>query len=100
MARLFAMHNVDVTIITTPANATLFQTSIDCDSSRGRAIRTHLVKFPQIPGLPHGLEIIDVDTHQDYQGLLIQGLFLLKDNFQQLIRDMKPDFIVTDRYCC
>jgi soyasapogenol B glucuronide galactosyltransferase len=100
MARLFAMHNVDVTIITTPANATLFQTSIDRDSSRGRAIRTHLVKFPQIPGLPHGLEIIDVDTHQDYQGLLIQGLFLLKDNFQQLIRDMKPDFIVTDRYCC
>jgi soyasapogenol B glucuronide galactosyltransferase len=69
MARLFAMHNVDVTIITTPANATLFQTSIDRDSSCGRAIRTHLVEFPQIPGLPHGLEIIDVDTANDYQGL-------------------------------
>ncbi|KAK2431601.1 soyasapogenol B glucuronide galactosyltransferase [Trifolium repens] len=98
MARLFAMHNVDVTIITTPANVTLFQTSIDRDSSRGRAIRTHLVKFPQIPGLPHGVEMIDVDTANDFQELLFQGLFLLKENFQQLIRDMKPDFIVTDMF--
>ncbi|GAU51965.1 hypothetical protein TSUD_417550 [Trifolium subterraneum] len=98
MARLFAMHNVDVTIITTPANATLFQTSIDRDSSRGRAIRTHLVNFPQIPGLPHGLEIIDADTPQDSSKLFYQGLLLLQENFQQIIRDMKPDFIVTDMF--
>ncbi|KAK2431599.1 soyasapogenol B glucuronide galactosyltransferase [Trifolium repens] len=98
MARLFAMHNVDVTIITTPANATLFQTSIDRDSSCGRAIRTHLVKFPQIPGLPHGLEIIDVDTPQVMSSKLYEGLLLLKDNFQEIIRDMKPDFIVTDMF--
>ncbi|GAU42521.1 hypothetical protein TSUD_376490 [Trifolium subterraneum] len=97
MARLFAMHNVDVTIITTPANAT-FQTSIYNDSSRGRAIRIHLVKFPQIPGLPHGLENVDADTPQDMNSKIYQGLLLLKDDFQQLIRDMKPDFIVTDMF--
>nr|AFK36925.1 unknown [Lotus japonicus] len=45
-ARLFAMHGVDVTIITTPANATIFQTSIDRDSARGHSIRTRVVKFP------------------------------------------------------
>ncbi|GAU42924.1 hypothetical protein TSUD_283470 [Trifolium subterraneum] len=98
MARLFAMHNVDVTIITTPANATHFQTSIDRDSSRGRAIRTHLVKFPQIPGLPLGLESVDAETPKDISSKIYQGLFLLKDNFQQLFRDMKPDFIVTDMF--
>ncbi|GAU12394.1 hypothetical protein TSUD_253450 [Trifolium subterraneum] len=96
MARLFAMNNVDVTVITTPANATLFQTSIDRDSSRGRAIRIHLVKFPQIPGLPHGLESLDADTPQDMSSKIYQGLFLLKENFQQLY--MKPDFIVTDMF--
>ncbi|KAJ1398794.1 UDP-glucuronosyl/UDP-glucosyltransferase [Sesbania bispinosa] len=46
MARLFALHGVDVTILITSHNATIFQKSIDLDFSRGRSIRTHLIEFP------------------------------------------------------
>ncbi|KAH1190566.1 Soyasapogenol B glucuronide galactosyltransferase [Glycine max] len=49
IARLFAMHGVGVTVISISANAAIFQSSIDSDSTRGRSIRTHLVKFPPLP---------------------------------------------------
>ncbi|WVZ12570.1 hypothetical protein V8G54_017100 [Vigna mungo] len=53
---LFAMHGVDVTIITTPQNATIFQKSVDLDS-------THLVTFPAAEvGLPPGIESFNADT--------------------------------------
>jgi len=98
IARLFAMHGVDVTIITTPANAAIFQTSIDRDSSRGRSIRTHVVKFPQVPGLPQGMESFNADTPKDIISKISQGLTILQEQFSQLFRDMKPDFIVTDMF--
>ncbi|KAJ1442501.1 UDP-glycosyltransferase family, conserved site [Sesbania bispinosa] len=98
IARLLAMHGVDVTIITTTANATTFQTSIDRDSSRGHPIRTHVVKFRQIDGLPEGMESINASTPKDLQFKISQGLSILQGIFQQLFRDLKPDFIVTDMF--
>ncbi|KAJ1442503.1 UDP-glycosyltransferase family, conserved site [Sesbania bispinosa] len=95
-ARLFAMHGVDVTIITTTANATTIQTSIDRDSSRGHPIRIHVVKFPQIDGLPEGMETINASTPKDLMSKIYEGLSNLQGIFQQLFRDLKPDFIVTD----
>ncbi|TKY70599.1 Soyasapogenol B glucuronide galactosyltransferase [Spatholobus suberectus] len=57
MAKLFALHGIDVTIITTTQNATIFQKFIDLDVSCGRLIRTHVVKFPAAKvGLPGGLK--------------------------------------------
>nr|7C2X_A Chain A, Glycosyltransferase [Glycyrrhiza uralensis] len=97
-ARIFAMHGVDVTIITTPANAAAFQTSIDHDSSRSRSIKTHIVPFPQVPGLPQGFERLDADTPQHLLPKIYQGLSILQEQFQQLFREMRPDFIVTDMY--
>ncbi|KAJ1442502.1 UDP-glycosyltransferase family, conserved site [Sesbania bispinosa] len=97
-ARLFAMHGVDVTIITTTANATTIQTSIDRDSSRGHPIRIHVVKFPQIDGLPEGMETINASTPKDLMSKIYEGLSNLQGIFQQLFRDLKPDFIVTDMY--
>jgi hypothetical protein len=41
-ARLFARHGVSVTIITTTANALLFQRAIDCDANSGHQINTHV----------------------------------------------------------
>ncbi|KAJ1442504.1 UDP-glycosyltransferase family, conserved site [Sesbania bispinosa] len=98
IARLFSMHGVDVTIITTTANATTFQTSVDRDSSRGHPIQTHVVKFPQIDGLPEGMESINASTPKDLQSKISQGLSILQGIFQQLFRDLKPDFIVTDMF--
>lgn len=73
------MHGVDVTVMTTPAIAAIFQTSIDRDSTRGgRAIWTHLVEFPQLPGLPEGLETINADTPQHVRTKLMEDLSILK----------------------
>lgn len=98
MARLFAIHGVDVTIITTPANAAVFQSSIDRDSSRGRPIRTHVVKFPQVPGLPEGIETINADTPPLLTMKISEALSILQGQYQELFRVMKPDFIVTDMF--
>ncbi|KAK7343356.1 hypothetical protein VNO77_12026 [Canavalia gladiata] len=98
IARIFAMHGVDVTIITTPANAAVFQSSIDRDSNRGHSIRTHVVKFPQIAGLPEGMESINAATPKDMSTKISEGVSMLQGEFRQLFRDMQPDFIVTDMF--
>nr|AMQ26114.1 UDP-glycosyltransferase 41 [Pueraria montana var. lobata] len=98
IARIFAMHGVDVTIITTPANAAVFQSSIDRDSSRGRSIRTHVVKFPQVPGLPQGMESFNASTPTDMVAKISHALSTLEGQFRQVFRDMKPDFIVSDMF--
>lgn len=99
MARLFALHGVDVTIITTAKNATVFQKSIDLDSSRGRPIRTHVVNFPAAKvGLPVGIEAFNVDTPREMIAKVYMGLALLQPEFEQLFKDLKPDFIVTDMF--
>ncbi|KAL9327639.1 hypothetical protein ACSQ67_002642 [Phaseolus vulgaris] len=99
MARLFAMHGVDVTIITTPGNATVFQKSVDLDSTRGRSIRTHLVNFPAAQvGLPPGIETFNVDTPPEMVPRIYMGLAILQPCFEQLFHDLRPDFIVTDMF--
>ncbi|CAJ1977605.1 unnamed protein product [Sphenostylis stenocarpa] len=98
MARLFAMHGVDVTVITTPANAAVFQSSIERDSSRGHLIRSHVVKFPQIPGLPEGVETINANTPPDLRTKIGEALSILQVQFQELFRLLQPDFIVTDMF--
>ncbi|KAK7343355.1 hypothetical protein VNO77_12025 [Canavalia gladiata] len=98
IGRIFAMQGVDVTIITTPANAAVFQSSIDRDSNRGHSIRTHVVKFPQIDGLPEGMESINASTPKDMAPKIYEGLSILEGQFRQLFRDMQPDFIVTDMF--
>ncbi|KAK7280559.1 hypothetical protein RJT34_25623 [Clitoria ternatea] len=99
IARIFAVHGgVEVTIIATTANAIIFQSSIDRDANRGHSIRTHVVKFPQVPGLPQGMESINSSTPKDMAYKVSEGLSLLKGEFQQLFRDMKPDFIVSDMF--
>ncbi|KAK7343359.1 hypothetical protein VNO77_12029 [Canavalia gladiata] len=98
MARIFAMQGVDVTIITTPANVAVFQSSIDRDSSRGYSIRTHVVKFPEVAGLPEGMESINAATPKDIVSKIFEGVALFKGQFHQILRDMQPDFIVTDMF--
>ncbi|CAJ1929521.1 unnamed protein product [Sphenostylis stenocarpa] len=99
MARLFAMQGVDVTIITTPQNANVFQKSVDLDSSRGRLIRTHVVNFPAAEvGLPPGIETLNLDTPREMISRIYMTLALLQPQFEQLFHHLRPDFIVTDMF--
>jgi len=99
IARIFAMHGVDVTIITTPQNATVFQKSVDLDSSRGRSIRTHLLNFPAAEvGLPPGIETFNADTPPEMAPRIYMGLAILQPRIEQLFHDLRPDFIVSDMF--
>ncbi|KAK7339985.1 hypothetical protein VNO77_20676 [Canavalia gladiata] len=96
-ARLFARYGVNVTIITTHANALTFQKAIDSDFSCGYHIRTQVVPFPAAQvGLPDGVENIKDGTSLKMLGKLGQGISMLEGQIEPLIQDLKPDCLVTD----
>ncbi|CAJ2670881.1 soyasapogenol B glucuronide galactosyltransferase-like protein [Trifolium pratense] len=96
-ARLFAKHGVNVTIITTHANASTFQKSIDSDFNSGYSIRTQLIQFPSAQvGLPEGVENIKDGTSLEMLGKISRGIFMLQNPIEVLFKDLQPDCIVTD----
>ena len=97
-ARLFAMHGVNVTIVTTSANALLFQKSIDRDANSGHQIKTHVLQFPSAQvGLPDDIENFNTATSlTDMVPKLFLGQSLLKKPIEQIFQDMQPDCIVSD----
>ncbi|KAH7520219.1 hypothetical protein FEM48_Zijuj08G0121100 [Ziziphus jujuba var. spinosa] len=98
-ARVFAMHDVDVTIILTPANASLFQENIDRDVLAGHRIRIHSIPFPSAEvGLPQGIESLNTITSMEMAGQLYNSLQLLRNPIEQLLHDQRPDCIVADMF--
>ncbi|CAL5192396.1 unnamed protein product [Lathyrus oleraceus] len=96
-ARLFAKHGVNVTIINTHANALPFQKSIDSDFNSGYSIKTQLIHFPSSQvGLPEGVENVKDGTNSEILGKIIQGIWMLQDQIEILLRDLQPDCIITD----
>ncbi|CAL5193517.1 unnamed protein product [Lathyrus oleraceus] len=96
-ARLFAKHGVNVTIITTHANASTFQKSIDSDFSSGYSIKTQLIQFPSLQvGLPDGVENIKDGTSIEMFGKISHGISMLQDPIEILFQDLQPDCVVTD----
>ncbi|RHN46590.1 putative soyasapogenol B glucuronide galactosyltransferase [Medicago truncatula] len=96
-ARLFAKHGVNVTIILTHANASRFQKSIDSDVSLGYSIKTQLLQFPSAQvGLPEGIENMNDATSREMLSKVTRGVWMLKDSFEVLFKDLQPDCIVTD----
>ena len=96
-ARLFAKHGVNVTIITTHANASTFQKSIDSDISSGYSIKTQLLKFPSAQvGLPDGFENIKDATSPEMYFKITRGVGMLQDSIEVLFKELQPDCIVTD----
>ncbi|MED6116813.1 hypothetical protein PIB30_103693 [Stylosanthes scabra] len=99
IARVLAMHGVDVTIIAPPVAASLFQSSVDGDSSLGRSIRTHVVKFPAAEvGLPDGVEIFNAGTPPDMIAKIAKALQLLEKEIEKLLEQLQADCIVTDMF--
>ncbi|GAU17177.1 hypothetical protein TSUD_178070 [Trifolium subterraneum] len=96
-ARLFAKHGVNVTIITTRANALTFQKTIDSDFNSGYSIKTQLIQFPSAQvGLPDNVENIKDVTSFEMFGKIGHGLWMLQDPIEVLFHDLQPDCIVTD----
>jgi len=96
-ARLFAKHGVKVTIITTHANASTFQKTIDSDFSLGYSIKTELIEFPSAQvGLPDGVENLKDGTSSEILGKINRGISMLRDPIEVLFQELQPDCIVTD----
>ncbi|XP_045797455.1 soyasapogenol B glucuronide galactosyltransferase-like [Trifolium pratense] len=98
-ARLFAKHGVNVTIITTQANALLFKKFIDNDIISGYSIKTQLIKFPSAQvGLPEGIENVKDGTSLEMLGKIGHGISLLQEQIEILFHDLQPDCIVSDMF--
>jgi len=98
-ARIFAKHGVNVTIITTQANALLFKKAIDNDTSCGYSIRTCVIQFPSAQvGLPEGVENIKDGTSLEMLGKIGHGILMLQDQIEILFQDLQPDCIVSDMF--
>ncbi|XP_058739780.1 soyasapogenol B glucuronide galactosyltransferase-like [Vicia villosa] len=98
-ARLFAKHGVNVTIITTQANALLFKKAIDSDLLSGYSIKTSVIQFPSSQvGLPDGVENVKDGTSLEMLGKISQGISMLKDQIEILFQDLQPDCIVSDMF--
>ena len=99
VARLFASHGVDVTIIATTANAAIFQKAIDRDSKAGNRIRTHVLPFPSAQvGLPEGFENWNAAVSEEMCNAISLGIFLLREPIERLFREARLDCIVSDMF--
>ncbi|KAF5784117.1 putative UDP-glucuronosyl/UDP-glucosyltransferase, UDP-glycosyltransferase family [Helianthus annuus] len=98
-ARVFAARGVRSTIITTVHNALLFQASVDRDTAAGHPISIHTVTFPSSEvGLPVGMEAISSAPTQEIAGAVFRGMMMLQPTFEQVIRDLVPDCILSDLF--
>ncbi|XVF41555.1 hypothetical protein PTKIN_Ptkin01aG0288900 [Pterospermum kingtungense] len=97
MARLFAGHEVKVTIVTTPLNSLLFADIIQRDKDLGFDIETRALKFPAAEvGLPEGCENVSFITSQEMTSKFIKAVNLLQQPLQQLLEELRPDCLVAD----
>lgn len=94
IARLFAAHGVTSTIITTPCNALLYQSSVEIDG-----LPVHMLTF-ELPaalvGLPEGIENLADITHPEMAAKLYEALMLSRYSIESMLRDIRPDCIVGD----
>ncbi|MCD7448180.1 hypothetical protein HAX54_039136 [Datura stramonium] len=99
-ARLFALHGLKVTIITTPYNALLFESSIDNDRLvSGCNITIQTLQFPSDEvGLPVGVENFIASPSMEIAGKVHHGFVLLQKPMEQLIRQLNPNCIVSDMF--
>ncbi|XP_049398428.1 nuatigenin 3-beta-glucosyltransferase-like isoform X7 [Solanum stenotomum] len=99
IARLFASHGVKVSIITTPYNAILFESSIDHATELGHEIFVHKLKFPSAEvGIPEGIENFSAVTSKEMAIGVFMGIPLLQKPMESLIFELRPHCIVSDMF--
>lgn len=95
-ARLFSHRGVNVTIITTHHNASLFRSSIDDDDARS-IISIHTLRFPSTEvGLPEGIENFSSTYSPETAAKIFYAISLLKKPMEDKIREIRPDCIFSD----
>ncbi|XP_050208847.1 scopoletin glucosyltransferase-like [Mercurialis annua] len=105
MANLFSSHGVKSTIITTPLNAQTISKKIQKSKDLGFDIGIRTLKFPAVEGgLPEGCENMDVIISNENQNgkdsimKFFLAISMLQEPFENLIRELKPDCLVSDAF--
>ncbi|KAK7382065.1 hypothetical protein VNO80_00741 [Phaseolus coccineus] len=97
LARLIAARGHHVTIVTTPANAQLFQKTIHDDIASGHHIRVHLIKFPNTHvGLPEGVENLVSATTSATAGKIHMAAHLIQSEVEAALKESPPDVFIPD----
>ncbi|KAJ3684999.1 hypothetical protein LUZ61_014163 [Rhynchospora tenuis] len=107
VARLFALHGVKCTILTTPGNVTYIETAIEQTNEYLKSknepglvpISISLIPFPSAEvGLPDGTENISVFSSPEIQHKFFQAFSLLEKPFEQKLKEIIPDAFVSDTF--
>ncbi|MCE5166251.1 hypothetical protein HAX54_016443 [Datura stramonium] len=95
-ARLFAHRGVNVSILTTHHNASLFRSSIDGDDTRS-IISVHTLRFPSSEvGLPEGIENFSSAYSPEISAKIFRAIYLVQKPMEDKIREIRPDCIFSD----
>ncbi|XVE76087.1 hypothetical protein DITRI_Ditri12bG0144800 [Diplodiscus trichospermus] len=101
MARLLAERGVIVSLITTPHNASRFDTVIQRATELGLQIRLVKIPFPcQEVGLPVGCENLDTLSSRDLLKKFYNALDMWQEPLEQFLEQQKPlpSCIISDKY--
>ncbi|KAJ0962860.1 hypothetical protein J5N97_027982 [Dioscorea zingiberensis] len=102
MTKLFALHGVRTTFVTTPANAPLVQPTINRANSANPTappIKLTLIPFPSAEvGLPSGCENAQSLESLDMRSNFYKAVMMLRQPFDQVLKELQPDAIVTDLF--
>ncbi|KAG0493500.1 hypothetical protein HPP92_004494 [Vanilla planifolia] len=101
LAKIFASHGVQVTILTTPANAPLIRPSLELFNSSNISppICLHLIPFPSgVAGLPQGCENRSFLPSENLFPRFISALSMLRQPFHDALAELRPDCVFTDYF--
>ncbi|KAK7282246.1 hypothetical protein RIF29_10878 [Crotalaria pallida] len=97
LARLVASRGQQVTILTTPSNAQLFDKTLQDDRASGHHIRVHIIKFPSNQvGLPSGIENLVSATDNQTAGKIHMASYLIKQEIEAFLKNNPPDVFIPD----
>ncbi|KAJ3685003.1 hypothetical protein LUZ61_014167 [Rhynchospora tenuis] len=107
VARLFALHGVKCTILTTPGNVPYIETTIEQTNEYLKRknepglvpISISLIPFPSAEvDLPAGIENVSVSSSPEIQHKFFQAFLLLEKPFEQKLKEINPDAFVSDTF--
>ncbi|KAL5546036.1 hypothetical protein UlMin_005723 [Ulmus minor] len=91
MAKLLAQHGMFVTIVTTPINASKFNSVIERETKSGFRIQILTLPFPSEEfGLPEGCESFDKLPKRDLIKNFFQATGALQQPFEKLLQNLQP----------
>ncbi|KAJ4806696.1 Glycosyltransferase [Rhynchospora pubera] len=107
VARLFALHGVKCTILTTPGNVTYIETTIEQTNEYLKSknepgllpISISLIPFPSAEvGLPDGIENVSISSAFEIRHKFFHAFLLLEKPFEQKLKEINPDAFVSDTF--